>query len=1170
MIKMLVHFLLIVPILFSYSVLAKGNPPQIKDVVEQCNVNAAKDFGVLFTLNTADRDEKILATKKGQGNNSDELLPLWTSDDDINSWNPPDYIVREEVIFDTLTQVGQVYHVLLVFERSGSAQQGDLKYYLDPQQGPNPSGFWTLIQTEFVDLSGFSAQITIASDEIEYLDCLDDDEIPPINPEVPPEIPDQCEVLPHAVQSWGSASSITFSDAKVVGTIDKSGRIGFGQVNKGWGTQTACDNKECVADASLIIEEPSTLSFSPLGPDLVLNSDTDIPEGKYNSISLAGNNDYSFIGTNYEVGSLTVTGGSTLHIKAGTLLRVNSMNVGGGSTVVVEGNNSENFIVWGEPWNGISPSIYLSTDAAHPIYANIFSRGSVTLSGSALLYGSITSGYITLSGSSRVERVIDNCGGTTPGNYTLELSPLTGINLTCEDQSLTFQVKKDGSNATDYPGTIEVTNNGGLLQPSGGSYTPNGSGTLGLTLSQQEVSTVSVTGCLSTDCSGTSITGSYEFVPQKFALESPKGVVAAKPISIDIWPRQCNEQGDPAPIPSDEYSGTKTLILSSTTYVQPNADRNVSEVISIKDKDGNWVDAPNNQLRLTFSAGSDSEAVKATTEIMYPEAGSVSYELKDEVCITNDDGQEECEEIIGEQLIQSRPWTFALCEPTGNEISGTSESGDFFKRSGELFGLDAVPIRWVSDGETDPSTPIEVSAFCNQIDSLETKNFYPDLAPAVNVSLEAELHSPHVDLGSSDTGTIGSGLEGVPVDGIPNNANTSGPVQFSSLKWREAGSIKVTASLKDQADYLFESINPGYRSVGRFSPNHLAMLDEDSDPEELWTQWDYADGYDEFAYMKQEFPHMFKVQAQANDNTPTLNYGLFNNSFVSNLDYVANTKDQTVDVSLLGRLSVLTFSWSGEDWPKSLLSDPSTLVVTIDDFAFAKKAGDSIGGNEVTEPDGPFDSDNSVFGIEVFTIVDGVDFDTLDIPELNEDTNTGKSFPNQPEFRYGRMNLDDVGGNTAQTLRVPLRVEYWDGSSFVTNQEDSGSLFDATQSYCVQTIWNNLPNGADTSAGLVSDGERQVSDGASDELSATHNLAAGSSNERAQVRLWLRQGSDSPQRTETGVDCTSNGSSFTNQPWLHYNWRNKGDEDPSAVVTFGTFRGNDRIIFKGERGLIGN
>ena len=71
---------------------------------------------------------------------------------------------------------------------------------------------------------------------------------------------------------------------------------------------------------------------------------------------------------------------------------------------------------------------------------------------------------------------------------------------------------------------------------------------------------------------------------------------------------------------------------------------------------------------------------------------------------------------------------------------------------------------------------------------------------------------------------------------------------------------------------------------------------------------------------------------------------------------------------------------------------------------------------------------------------------------------------------------------------------------------------------------------------------------------------------REQIRFWLRMSDTSPQLSEMNVSC---GTSYTNQPWLQYNWRDRGDEDPSAVVTFGVYRGNDRIIFRGESGLTG-
>ncbi|MFA0083023.1 DUF6701 domain-containing protein [Vibrio breoganii] len=1137
-----------------------------------CDVNGSHDFVATFTVVGSNSYQELYMTSQNNGKRQETLWYTQTFNSDS------DYIFNEQGL-----NLGESYNLRIEYSRD----MGRAYYYIviDDEK--------YLLQDQAATLK--TGQLDGQGVDINDLDCSNSDvEPPPVF--VPPEV---CEYIPAV-----ALSNFYENNQQSTGILQTSGEraqlelerqsLGFADF-----TQSG-SNSGCLYDGSDIAEQCSVSpalqywggsppifdEFTPLGETIVIDNGekvtitpnfyTKIEIGNNGSeLILDGSGEYwigeIIVKNNANDAKISLVGDTSAVVHYNRLIIPQSadrfkINSGGDASKLLMFDHSES--TSGQSFQIPSNDVEIVADLY--ISPSTSTENNFQVTGQRVQFsGSLAATSVLVQSNDSALYLSSDCPIIPPpsgGNKTLVITPKTAQALTCDRIPVDFNViDSNGSPISGYNQSFVATAsslpNGTACwseQSSGGTCSGLNftsqfvDGEKTLYLESTTVGELDVSASVAADSLSTT-EGPYRFVPFGFQFDpDPAKAVAGKPFSIEV--KAVADVGGSCET-IDNYTGTKELTLSSTNYQQPPTGTEI-------------VTATNNNV--VFSGGS------AELELSYFDAGIVSVTISD-LDWTNEECGEDCgdyigdwEGLFGDLEIQSRPWTFALCEPNNADISGTSESGDFFKRSGELFGLDAVPIRWVSDGETDPSTPIEVSAFCNQIDSLETKNFYPDLAPAVNVSLEAELHSPHVDLGSADTGTIGSGLEGVPVDGIPNNTNTSGPVQFSSLKWREAGSIKVTASLKDQADYLFEPINPGYRSVGRFSPNHLAMLDEDSDPEELWTQWDYADGHDGFAYMKQEFPHIFKVQAQANDNTPTLNYGLFNNSFVSNLDYVANTKDQTVDVSLLDRLSVLTFSWSGEDWPKSLLSDPSTLVVTIDDFAFAKKAEDSIGGNEVTDPDGPFDSDNSVFGIEVSTIVDGVDFDTLDIPELNEDTNTGKSFPNQPEFRYGRMNLDDVGGNTAQTLRVPLRVEYWDGSSFVTNQEDSGSLFDATQSYCVQTIWNNLPNGADTSAGLVSDGERQVSDGASDELSATHNPAAGSSNERVQVRLWLRQGSDSPQRTETGVDCTSNGGSFTNQPWLHYNWRNKGDEDPSTVVTFGTFRGNDRIIFKGERGLIGN
>ncbi|MDP2557439.1 hypothetical protein Q8W15_08990 [Photobacterium damselae subsp. piscicida] len=58
--------------------------------------------------------------------------------------------------------------------------------------------------------------------------------------------------------------------------------------------------------------------------------------------------------------------------------------------------------------------------------------------------------------------------------------------------------------------------------------------------------------------------------------------------------------------------------------------------------------------------------------------------------------------------------------------------------------------------------------------------------------------------------------------------------------------------------------------------------------------------------------------------------------------------------------------------------------------------------------------------------------------------------------------------------------------------------------------------------------------------------------------------SNSTKPTDAAISCFG----FTSlQPWLSYNWRKQGDEDPSAVVTFGVYQGNKRIIYRAEAGV---
>ncbi|WP_375792881.1 DUF6701 domain-containing protein, partial [Vibrio alginolyticus] len=156
-----------------------------------------------------------------------------------------------------------------------------------------------------------------------------------------------------------------------------------------------------------------------------------------------------------------------------------------------------------------------------------------------------------------------------------------------------------------------------------------------------------------------------------------------------------------------------------------------------------------------------------------------------------------------------------------------------------------------------------------------------------------------------------------------------------------------------------------------------------------------------------------------------------------------------------------------------------------------------------------------------------------------------KQLRKQPDIRFGRVDLDDVGGNQGKELRVPFRVEYWNGSRFIANPDDNQT--DVKGVTAAEThIW---PTGTDADPKAVTLGAGgTVSSGSSRSITATQ-----AEPYRQQTRVWL------------DLDDSKNGL-----PWLKYDWDKDGsEENPSTVVTFGIHRGNDRVIYRGEPGLTG-
>ncbi len=154
------------------------------------------------------------------------------------------------------------------------------------------------------------------------------------------------------------------------------------------------------------------------------------------------------------------------------------------------------------------------------------------------------------------------------------------------------------------------------------------------------------------------------------------------------------------------------------------------------------------------------------------------------------------------------------------------------------------------------------------------------------------------------------------------------------------------------------------------------------------------------------------------------------------------------------------------------------------------------------------------------------------------------------------MGTDDIGGNSGYYLTIPLRAEFWDGSEFVVNDDDS------SQRLMVQKFvnkWRHSDGAITTLASL--NGSGSVDDG-EEEVTANQNTPAGKDACRVSKScLWLRMGIETAKKTgENDISCSTDYGRFN--LWLQYNWRQSAWRLPPSKSHLGIYRGKrSQVLF---------
>ncbi|CAM3087068.1 DUF6701 domain-containing protein [Vibrio mytili] len=569
-------------------------------------------------------------------------------------------------------------------------------------------------------------------------------------------------------------------------------------------------------------------------------------------------------------------------------------------------------------------------------------------------------------------------------------------------------------------------------------------------------------------------------------------------------------------------TGETRNITLSMEHVDPLApDVNVPVYVAFKQQSG----AFSNEVAIAPSATVDVDNVyfdndgKALFNLRYPEVGKVKFRAQ----LQGDNDSK------GENNFVSFPAYLEVAATSTTAKDGTCNNSD-----------DGCSVGFVAAGEEFDMT---ITAY--QDDGSLAKNYQEQ-----TIAISNKVKYP-------STGASAQLLN----DKVPDSSHwSSGRVEFKQSV-SEVGAFELKASAPIAADanggdlgtsvYLGSSafkIKDGNLTVGRFYPDYFKVTG---------TEWLYPDNQNDSVYMGQKFESVnFEVTAYNAVGGATQNYGDFLDQLKANLHLAGSYSDRLS----ISDSDLTSNNWSGAVWSKTW----------VDSVNWGKDL-------PLSRPDGPFnskapsDKDNST---ETFislslnndgTKISGYVDPTMFLDEQSDGTEervVSQQLLSQPDVRYGRMVLDDIGGRQGDTLSIPLKVEYWSKNRFVVNSKDNRTAVSAVEQGDDKLIWSS-PDGV-----TACDINIQILDSADNETSSA-KVTGGILPNANRERLTAVQGCDNEVRQQSQVwldlDDSENGL-----PWLKYDWDNDGsEENPSSVVTFGIHRGNDRVIYRGEPGLTG-
>ncbi len=670
-----------------------------------------------------------------------------------------------------------------------------------------------------------------------------------------------------------------------------------------------------------------------------------------------------------------------------------------------------------------------------------------------------------------------------------------GVALTCQPETVTIRACANADCTDLFTDPVEATLSptdgwvgGNVVSISGGTgqaslqNTTAGDVELDVIGSQPSARPQSVTLCEEAGSDPSAASCLLKFLDSGLAFDIPDMISHREEQNIQVRAVERDAETDQC---GPAFENVDRTVGFWSTYIDPDATgRPASRPVSVDGTEVSGSESSPTPLTLNFGAGGVAEI-----DVRYPDAGQMQLDALYQGSVANED---EGLLMPGADIFASRP--AGLCVATAGECAAADASCPTFVKAGESFDLSVTAVGWQSDSDAD---------FCagNPI----TPNFaMPDIA------LASQLVEP-------SAGVPGT-LDPLSYDHLPSaDATTVVPSTMS-----EVGVFRFSATPL-AGGYFGQTIPLGTSlPAGRFYPDRFIVS---VDPGEFESA---CVGPTSFTYTGQDFGWLIApsllIEPVSASGSRTRNYA--DPAFTDPADRAfqkLSLADITSTVPAADRAAV---NEDGDPLAVTVSSGPGTLnAVDPGLLEFEYSAGDTARYNKVVEA-------------RVAPVVNPIlDFVIDSIEDSDNVAGAGAPYTVTPvmdfELRYGRLEMDNVYGpeNLAangvnNSLFMPFRVEYWNGSRFVLNQADNNC-----------TTWNTAN---------ITDTEN------------FHSLQAASGT--------FSTGEGGPLALDPNGTPGEDTLTWAVPFWLWDDQDGEGTlEQPSALATFGVYRGNDRVIYWQER-----